>query len=126
MTRPHRVLYVALGLMVAMAFFDSLVSLRATLAGQASIAWALALGFCAFAWVVADARERKIEPPAGSALIAALIIPVGVPIYLFRALGVRRGFVSSLKAIGFMVIAVAAYAGVTLCIELLGWSAYVA
>ena len=119
-------MFVALGLMVAMALFDTLVSSPMTNPGALDLVWGLGLAFCAFAWVKADARERNIDAPAGSALLAALIIPVGVPIYLFRALGLRRGLFGSLKALGFMAIAVLTYLAIAAGVEVLGWSAHVA
>jgi hypothetical protein len=126
MTRPHLVLCITLGAIVAMALFDSLVLWSTTHASSVDLVSGVVLAACAFAWVTAGARERKIGSRGGSALLAALIIPVGIPVYLFRTRGFRRGFLSSLKAFGFMAIAIAIYMCLALCIELLGWSAYVA
>jgi hypothetical protein len=108
--------------LVAMSLFDELVRLSSTQARESDLVSAVVLGLCAFAWVGFDARERNIELPGGSALLAFLFIPVGVPVYLFRALGLRRGFRGSLKAFGFMAIGAVTYVAVGLFVNLLGWS----
>lgn len=51
------------------------------------IAWAILL----FGWVKAHARANGVEPPAGSSIFAALLPPLGVPYYAFRAFGARGG-----------------------------------
>ena len=117
MAQPQRVLWTVIAIVVMMALFDTLLPWAATHAGEASTIESVILAFCAFAWVKADAQAREIEPPAGSALLAALIIPIGVPVYLFRALGVRRGAWSSLKAFGFIFCVAAIYVGVSYAAE---------
>jgi hypothetical protein len=72
----------------------------------------VAFGVCAFIWVKAHANARQVEPPPGVALLAGFIFPVGVPVYLFRALGFRRGLWATLKAAGFMVAVVLVYVSV--------------
>ena len=51
------------------------------------IVWAVLL----FGWVKAHARANAISPPAGAPLFAALLPPLGVPYYAFRAFGARAG-----------------------------------
>ena len=117
MAQPHRVLCAVIVIVFRMALIDTLLPWAATHVGEASMIESVILGLCAFAWVKADARARELKPPVGSALLAALIIPIGVPVYLFRALGVRRGALSSLKAFGFILCAAAIYVGVSYAVE---------
>jgi hypothetical protein len=126
MTGPRRILCVVLCIVVAMAILDSLLFSSAQSPGPLDLVWSLAFSICTFAWVKADCREREAKVPAGSALLAAAIIPLGVPIYLFRALGMRRGLWGSLKALGFIAVAALLYMGIALGIGALGWSAHVA
>jgi|SRR6185503_1537359 len=109
MAQPQRVLWIVIAIVVVMALIDTLLPWAVTHVGEASMIESVILGFCAFSWVKADARAREIKTPGGSALLAALIIPIGVPVYLFRALGARRGAWSSLKAFGFIFCAAAIY-----------------
>src|SRR5690606_29000061 len=99
--QPTRILIVVVLLVALFAFKDALWP---TTDGGWDFIMALAFAICAFAWVKADAAARQIEPPAGSALLAALIIPIGIPVYLLRALGFRRGSWATLKAFGFIVV----------------------
>jgi hypothetical protein len=119
MAKPHRVLCIVIAIVVMMALIDTLVPWAATHVGEASMIESVILAFCAFAWVKADAQARDTQPPVGSALLAALIIPIGVPLYLFRALGARRGAWSSLKAFGFIFCVASIYVGVAYAVEVL-------
>lgn len=119
MNRPQRILCMVIGIVIAMALFDTLVPWGWSHPGAVNVVGSLILGLCAFAWVKADAQARDITPPVGSALFAALLIPIGVPVYLFRALGARQGAWSSLKAYGFLFCAVVTYLGVSYVAEFL-------
>lgn len=59
----------------------------------------LVLGALCFFWCKAHARERGQTPPSGSALLSGLVAPIGVPLYLIRAKGVKAGLYSSGKAL---------------------------
>lgn len=107
MTATSRILGVVLVLAVVLAVADAFWP--AANSGSLDLPVSLCFALCAFAWVRADANARQIEAPRGSALIAALIIPVGVPLYLFRALGFRQGFLATLKALGFLSVVVLVY-----------------
>ena len=117
MGQPQRVLWLVIGIVIVMAFVDTLLPWATTHTGEANFIGSAVLALCAFAWVRADAQARDIKPPRGSALLAALIIPIGVPVYLFRALGIRRGAWGSLKALGFMICVVLVYVGVAYVAE---------
>jgi hypothetical protein len=119
MGQPRRILYLVIAIVIGMAFVDMLLPWATAHEGAMNVISSLIFALCAFAWVKADAEARGIEPPFGSALMAALMIPIGVPVYLFRALGARRGAWSSLKAFGFIVFAGAIYFGVSYAIALL-------
>jgi hypothetical protein len=113
MDQPQRILYLVIAIVIGMALVDTHLPWATTHIGAMNLIGSLILGLCAFAWVKADARARGIEPPPGSPFLAALIIPIGVPVYLFRALGARRGAWSSLKALGFIFSALVIYIGVS-------------
>jgi len=119
MDQPHRILYLVIAIVIGMALVETLLPWATTHVGAMNMIGSLIFGFCAFAWVKADAHARSIKPPPGSALLAALIIPIGVPVYLFRALGARHGAWSSLKALGFIFSAAVIYFGVSYAVALL-------
>jgi ABC-type transport system involved in cytochrome c biogenesis permease component len=119
MDQPQRILYLVIAIVMGMALVDTLLPWATTQVGAMNMIESLILGLCAFAWVRADAQARSIEPPPGSALLAALMIPIGVPVYLFRALGARRGAWSSLKALGFIFSVAVIYFGVSYAAALL-------
>lgn len=115
-----RILICAAAIALLLAVIDALWP-EVVDAGTLDLVVAVAFGICAFAWVKADAAARKIEPPAGSALLAGLVIPVGVPVYLFRALGFRRGLWAASKALGFMLAVAIGYVLVLYIAELMTW-----
>ena len=119
MNQPQRILYLVLAIVVGMALVDTLLPWATSHEGETSMVASLIFALCAFAWVKADAQARNMKPPAGSALLAALIIPIGVPVYLFRALGARRGAWGSLKFFGFLFAVVVVYVGVSYVLILL-------
>src|SRR4051812_32211610 len=65
------------------------------------IVWAILL----FGWVNSHARAKGIVPPPGAAILAAILPPVGIPYYAFRAFGAREGS----KLTGFALLALLAY-----------------
>ena len=119
MDQPQRVLCLVIAIVIGMALVDTLLPWATTHEGAMNMIGSLILGFCAFAWVKADAQARRIKSPPGSPLLAALTIPIGVPVYLFRALGARRGAWSSLKALGFIFSVTVIYFGVSYAVALL-------
>jgi len=56
-----------------------------------------------FFWCKADAAARQIPLPVGAAFLAALIPPVGVPIYFFRAQPWRNALLLTVYALAFQV-----------------------
>ena len=118
MNAPTRILALSLGLVVLLALIDALQPTLAA-SGALDLPAAAVFAACAFAWVRADARERRIEAPKGSALLAALVIPIGVPVYLFRTLGFKRGSWATLKAIAFFGGAMLTYLAASYAVEFL-------
>jgi hypothetical protein len=119
MTRPSRILIAVLGITIVLAVADTLVPGTTMDPRVLDIVASTSFAICAFAWVKADARERQREHPPGSALLAALIIPIGIPLYFFRAFGARRGFLATAKFLGFLVVLVGTYFSVTHVVDLL-------
>jgi len=52
-----------------------------------------------YAWCRAEAIERGSLTPGRSALWAGLLPILGIPIYLFRTRGMKRGLISAIKAL---------------------------
>ena len=69
------------------------------------------VGVLLFAWCKAHAAARGQIPPTYAAALAGLAWPVGVPLYLFRALPWRSALLSSGKAILVFVFSALLYAG---------------
>ena len=67
--------------------------------------------FLIYVWCRSHARGLGIKHKRGLAGFAALLPPVGVPLYLFMSLGVRRGVTAPLKTMAFAALLVGAYAG---------------
>jgi hypothetical protein len=61
------------------------------------VVWAILLR----EWVKAHASMNNLKPPTGAAIFAAVLPPVGVPYYAFRAFGFFRG----LKLVGLALLA---------------------
>jgi len=62
-----------------------------------------------FVWCRLHAKVHGVQEKA-FAWFTALLPPVGVPLYLFRAFGIKNGFIGTLKALGFFLILVFLYA----------------
>ena len=71
----------------------------------------IALGILTFAWCKAHAASRGQTPPVFAAPLAGLFWPVGVPLYLFRALPCRSALIALGKAISVFVASALLYAG---------------
>jgi hypothetical protein len=61
-------------------------------------------------WVKAHASMNNLEPPTGAPLFAAVLPPLGVPYYAFRAFGFLRG----LKLVSLALLAMILMFGVYL------------
>ena len=109
MNRPNIILLVVLGATVLLALVETSFPLLMGIPPAFDIVASVFYSVCAFAWVRADAGNRNIRPPAGSALLAALAIPIGVPVYFFRVLGFRQGLWGTVKMLGFLLCMVATY-----------------
>jgi hypothetical protein len=121
MIRPAHILAAAVTIAVLLAVIDVFWSTATP--GALDLLASFAFAVCAFTWVKADARARQIRPPAGAALLAGLIIPVGVPMYLFSVLGFRRGLWATVKALGFILAVGLVYVSVAYVAELVAYLA---
>jgi len=119
MSHANTILLAALGITIVSALVDTVLPAPAANPGPIDLVVTILYSVCAFAWVKADARARQIEVPSGAALLAALIVPIGVPVYLFRVLGARHGLRASLKAFGFFLVLGVAYVSVFYVAEVL-------
>ena len=78
---------------IAEQFIDPQV-LRAS-----ALAHGFIIGALCYAWCRAEAWERGKLSPGRSALWAGLLPIIGVPVYLFRTRGAKRGLISTGKAL---------------------------
>jgi hypothetical protein len=77
--------------------------------GPTFIPHAFVIGAMCLLWCKGHAREAGIRLPSGSALICGLLPPIGIPLYLVRSMGWRRGGLSSAKALLTGVLAYGLY-----------------
>lgn len=61
-----------------------------------------------FGWVKAHAQSHATTPPTGAPIFAALLPPLGVPYYAFRAFGPRAGA----KLTGLALLTLVALCGI--------------
>jgi len=66
------------------------------------LALSLASTVATYIWCRQDRRERSY--PHGSALWAAVLPPVGLPVYHFRTRGLRGGFIAIVKALLYYLL----------------------
>jgi len=67
--------------------------------GPTYIPHAIVVGALCFFWCKTHAREAGTELPSGSALLSGLLPPIGVPLYLLRSQGWKRGWLRATKAL---------------------------
>jgi hypothetical protein len=77
--------------------------------GPTFIPHGFVVGAMCFLWCKAHARNAGMKPPSGSALLCGLVAPVGIPLYLLRSQGWRKGWPRALKAILVGVAALVLY-----------------
>jgi hypothetical protein len=75
--------------------------------GSIAVVHTVIIAIISFAWCKAHAASRGIIPPSGSALLVGLLPPVGVPVYFFRSMPWKTALLATLKAIGFLALALA-------------------
>lgn len=63
----------------------------------------LLIGILLAVWCACHADDNNIEPPRGAKLLCFLIGFIGVPFYLFRAFGFKKGGVKLLIGLAFTV-----------------------
>jgi len=63
-----------------------------------------------FTWCKSHVTHNNIVAPTGSAALVGFVAPIGVPIYFFRAFGVKEGCIKTLKAVGFAIVLLLTYA----------------
>lgn len=69
----------------------------------------LVVAFLTFWWVREHASESNVVAPSWLKLLAALLAPIGVPLYFFRGFGAKLGFIKTLKAVGVFVVVMIIY-----------------
>jgi hypothetical protein len=77
----------------------------------AAFVHSLVIAVICYAWCQADAMARGISLPSGSALIAGLLPPVGIPLYFFRSRPWRAALIASLKALAALVAMLLVFSG---------------
>ena len=80
--------------------------------GPASIAGlvhSFIIAILCFSWCKADAAVRNVNA-RGGAVFAALLPPIGLPVYFFRTRPTREAFLSCVKALLFFLLSVGLFA----------------
>lgn len=73
---------------------------------ERDIVESLLVAVLAYMWCKAHAASRRIVAPAGSALLAALLPPLGVPLYFFRSMPWRAALAATTKSLGYTALLV--------------------
>ena len=63
-----------------------------------------------YAWCKSHALEHGIESIGGMKVFAAVLPPIGVPVYFFKYFGFKAGVILTLQAFGYLVLLFLAYA----------------
>ena len=103
MNRATVLLLILVGSCFVAGFVEPFVARPREPFSAAAIVHTLVIAVLCYAWCKADAMTRGISLPSGSALIAGLLPPIGVPLYFFRSKPWRAALVASLKALGVLV-----------------------
>jgi len=65
--------------------------------------WAI-VAVVLFGWCKAHVQKSRVKEPPGSALLFVILSVVGVPIYFYRAFGLKGGTLRTLKALLFFLL----------------------
>lgn len=117
MSRPRLFL-----LLLALSFFfaglaDAFVSTPQSPNSIVAFVHTFFIAALVYLWCKADAAERRTPPPAGAPLFAALLPPLGVPVYFFRSRPLRPALVATALALVFLVLLVSLSVAATLLAE---------
>jgi hypothetical protein len=69
----------------------------------------LVLSVLLFAWCKTHASVRGMSPPPGAPLLVALIAPIGLPYYFFRAFQWRIALAALGKSVLVMILSLSLY-----------------
>ena len=109
-THPNKFLWWLLGVSTMIGFGEAFVPDRGGTFGALALPHILLSSVILYGWCKAHVRASGLEEPTGSALLCGLFGIIGVPLYFFRAFGLKKGCIGTLKTVGFFVIVVGAYA----------------
>ncbi len=107
MNKPnHYLIAIALSFVVS-GIIEPLVSMN----NQQGIVMGhiLVLAILMFRWCKSHCKYSGLKEPKGSALMCGLLGIIGASIYFFRAFGAKKGFVSTLFALVFIIFCVVLY-----------------
>src|SRR5262245_32942860 len=76
---------------------------------EVSLIHTFVLAILLFAWCKAHAAARGITPPTAAPLLVAVIAPIGLPYYLFRAFPWRTAIASLGKSLLVVLLCVLLY-----------------
>lgn len=102
MKRPTFLLLVLAGTFLADGFARAFMLPQAE--ASAALVHGIAIAIICYAWARADAVARGTLAPGRSALYAGFFPFLGVPAYLFRTRGLKKGALGSAKAFAFLVV----------------------
>jgi hypothetical protein len=83
------------------------------------VAHAFLISALCYTWCRAEGLARGVIPPGRSALWAGVFPLLGIPVYFFRTRPWRRALLSTLGAVGFLIVGLVLAAVGTLLTELM-------
>ena len=75
----------------------------------AGVVHMLLIAVLCYGWCKADAAERGIALPPGSAVLAGIVPPLGLPLYFFRSKPKRAALIASVRAVFGLVVMLALF-----------------
>lgn len=107
MTRDRVLLLVIAATRLISGFIEPFAPSYGQVHNEVTLPHAIVLAILLFAWCKSHAMANGVSPlPAGSPLLVAVLAPVGVPYYLFRAFPWRRALLGTGFALGFAAVCV--------------------
>ena len=100
-----------------MGFVDALLLRGSKGSSPLVLIYAFCLATIIYNWCKVDAASRNVKPPAGISILAAFLLPVGMPVYFFCTRPPGRALVSIFKGgilFAMLTLAYAAGSGVVL------------
>jgi hypothetical protein len=106
MPRPRLLLVLIAASFLLVGLIEPFTARPADLHSPLSIMHMVAVAVLVYMWCRADAAARNAAPRNGISVLAAVLPPLGVPIYLFQSRHWKKALVSVSLAVAFLVLLV--------------------